>query len=393
MHVIIDGTTTQDQLAYAGIGQYSKNIILSLIKLYPETDFSILLFNDKESTLGDNLNRYSNVKIVDIGGYRVSDYRNDIWYLRDILPKIKKIRREDSLYFCPYFWRNFPSDIMPTVLFVHDMILPMFGPYSQQSFFHNWIRKLQYWMTLDKSVQCRYILCNSETTKNDFLKYYPEYPAERTVVTYLGVDLEEREVSLDGVLPKDWERRGYLIYLGGGVTKNKNSEGVIKGYAEFVRMLNKDKPPYLVIAGGKFKDQENKDVKALHELIDDLGIRDSVIFTGFYSDDSKYSLLKNAFTFIHLSTYEGFGISVAEALRAKVPTVIDKNLVYIELFDDVSSIVDGYDEQKVGRKILDIYQNPNKYSQMVQRGYKLSKSFTWDECAKKSYKIFEKALA
>ena len=92
-----------------------------------------------------------------------------------------------------------------------------------------------------------------------------------------------------------------------------------------------------------------------------MGIQNNVVFTGFYSDESKYSLLKNAFTFVHLSIYEGFGISVAEALRAKVPTVIDKSLVYIELFDNVSSIVDGYDEEKVGQKLLDIYTNPNKY--------------------------------
>ncbi len=392
MHVIVDGTTTQDQFAYAGIGQYTKNIILSLVGLYPDTKFSILLFNNKESTLGESIRNFPNVEIVDIGVYRVSDYKNDVWYLRDVLPKIKKIRKEESVYFCPYFWRNFPSDVMPTVLFVHDMILPMFGPYSQQSAFHNWIRKLQYWMTLDKAVNCRYVLCNSETTRADFLKYYPEYPEENTVVTYLGVDLDEREVSIDDILPKDWKERGYVIYLGGGVTRNKNSEGVIKGYDSFLKLLKKDNPPYLVIAGGNFTKKENKDVKALYDLIDDLKIKDNVVFTGFYSDESKYSLLKNAFAFIHLSTYEGFGISVAEALRAKVPTVIDKSLVYIELFDDVSSIVDGYDEKKVGQKILDIYMNPNKYTQMVKRGYALSKTFTWNECAKKTYQILKKVL-
>ena len=122
MHIIIDGTTTQDQFAYAGVGQYTKNIILSLVRLYPDTKFSILLFNNKESTLGESINKFSNVEIVDIGVYRVSGYKNDIWYARNMLPKIKKIKKDDSVYFCPYFWRNFPSDIMPTVLFVHDII-------------------------------------------------------------------------------------------------------------------------------------------------------------------------------------------------------------------------------------------------------------------------------
>jgi len=394
MHIIIDGTTTQDQFAYAGIGQYTKNIILSLVKLYPETRYSILLFDGKESTLDGHIDGYKNVERISVGEYKVNGYQNNIWYRRNILPSIRKITTAETVYFCPYFWRNFPSDIMPTVLFIHDMILPLFGEYSAQSRFHNIIRKMQYWLALDKAVQCKYVLCNSETTKTDFLRFYPEYPEKNTIVTYLGIDLEEKETDIDGILPSDWRDRGYLIYMGGGVTKNKNSSGVIKGYFEFTKMLGNDgeKVPYLVIAGGKFKEENNKEVKKLNELIEELGIKNNIIFTGFYSDENKYSLLKNAFAFIHLSTYEGFGIAVAEALRAKVPTIIDKNLVYIELFDEVSAIVDGYDSKKVGSKIYDIYKNPEKYKGMTERGYELSREFTWENTAKKTHEIFQKCF-
>ncbi len=53
MHLIIDATTTQDQLAYAGVGQYTKNIVSYLIKLHPDIDISLLLFADRKSTLKD----------------------------------------------------------------------------------------------------------------------------------------------------------------------------------------------------------------------------------------------------------------------------------------------------------------------------------------------------
>ncbi|HOV29874.1 MAG TPA: glycosyltransferase family 1 protein [Candidatus Dojkabacteria bacterium] len=394
MHVIIDCTTTQDQFAYAGIGQYTKNIALSLVKLYPQTKYSLLLFDEKESTLDSHINECENIKIERVGEYKVNGYQNNIWYRKNILPRVKKITTRETIYFCPYFWRNFPSDIMPTVLFIHDMILPLFGEYSTQSRLHNVIRKMQYWLTLDKAVLCKYILCNSETTKTDFLRFYPEYPEDKTIVTYLGVDLEERETNIDSLLPQDWREKGYIIYMGGGITKNKNSISVVKGYFEFTKLLKVkgEQIPYLVIAGGKFKDENLKEVKDLYRVIEDLGIKSNVVFTGFYSDENKYSLLKNAFAFIHLSTYEGFGISVAEALRAKVPTIIDKNLVYIELFDEVSSIIDSYDSKKVGSKIFDIYKNPERYKGMVERGYELSKEFTWESTAKKTYEIFEKCL-
>jgi glycosyltransferase involved in cell wall biosynthesis len=395
MHIIIDATTTQDQLAYAGIGQYTKNVVCSLIEQYPTTQFSVLLFADKPTTLCDTIYKHKNVKIVNLGKYEINDFKNDIWYYTKVLPKIKKIKQEDSVYFCPYFWRNYPANIMPVVLFVHDMNLPMFNMYSQKSRVHNKMRKIQYWMTLNKSMKCKKILCNSQTTKNDFLKYYPKYPEENVEVTYLGVDLEEKEVNIDKVLPKDYKERGYLLYMGGGINRSKNSEGVIKGYAQFLKLLKQQKDklpermhskqPYLVIAGGKFQNKELKEVQELNELIKQEGVEENVIFTGFYEDDQKYSLLKNSFAFIHLSLYEGFGLSPIEALRAKVPTILHKNPVYEELFNDVAQMVDGTNPKEVGQVIYDVCTTPIKYKQQIEKAYEHSLKFTWSNTAKLTY--------
>jgi glycosyltransferase involved in cell wall biosynthesis len=395
MHIIIDATTTQDQFAYAGIGQYTKNVVCSLIEQYPTTPFSILLFADKHTTLCDTIYKHKNVKIVNLGKYEINDFKNDIWYYTKVLPKIKKIKQEDSIYFCPYFWRNYPANIMPVVLFVHDMNFPMFNMYSQKSKIHNQIRKVQYWMTLNKSMKCKKILCNSQTTKNDFLKYYPKYPEENVEVTYLGVDLEEKEVNIDKVLPKDYKERGYLLYMGGGINRSKNSEGVIKGYAQFLKLLKQQKDklpermhskqPYLVIAGGKFQNKELKEVQELNELIKQEGVEENVIFTGFYEDDQKYSLLKNSFAFIHLSLYEGFGLSPIEALRAKVPTILHKNPVYEELFNDVAQMVDGTNPKEVGQVIYDVCTTPIKYKQQIEKAYEHSLKFTWSNTAKLTY--------
>jgi glycosyltransferase involved in cell wall biosynthesis len=395
MHFIIDATTTQDQLAYAGIGQYTKNITKQLINQHPDINFSLLLFADRPSTLKDEIYKHKNVKIVNLGKYQINDFKNDLWYYTKVLPKIKEIKKEKSIYFCPYFWRNYPSNIMPTVLFIHDMNLAMFNMYSQKSFIHNQIRKRQYWMTMNKSVKCEHIICNSQTTKEDYLKYYPKYPEEKISVSYLGVDLEEKEVLLDDVLPKDYRQRGYLIYMGGGINKTKNSKGIIQSYVEFLKQLSKEKKecPYLVIAGGKFENKELKEVQELHNLVKENNIQDLVIFTGFYEDEQKYSLLKNSFAFIHLSLYEGFGFSPIEALRSKVPAILHKNPVYEELFSEVGIMVDGTKPKVVGEKIYDVYSNLQKYQGRVEQGYQLSKEYTWDKVVKRTYEVFERVFS
>jgi hypothetical protein len=67
MHIIIDATTTQDQLAYAGIGQYTKSVIFALVKAFPQTQYSILLFDGKVSTLEPTIESFKNVKIERVG--------------------------------------------------------------------------------------------------------------------------------------------------------------------------------------------------------------------------------------------------------------------------------------------------------------------------------------
>lgn len=391
MHLIIDATTTQDQLAYAGIGQYTKNITISLVKQYPNIKFSVLLFSNKETTLG-NLNKYPNVEIVDIGKYKTNDFKNNLWYFSKVLPKIKKIKTENSIYLCPYFWRNYPSNIMPTILFVHDMNLPMFNMYSQQSPIHNQIRKIQYWKTMNKSLKCKYILCNSETTKQAYLQYYPQYPEKNIQVSYLGVDIEETNTPLCHILPEDYEQKGYLIYMGGGINKTKNSKGVIQSYISFLKMTDKEKAPYLVIAGGKFQDKNQKEVKELYDIIKKENISNKVIFTGFYEDNQKYSLLNKAIAFIHLSMYEGFGFAPIEAMRAKVPTILHKNPVYEELFTDVSVMVDGNNHEQVAKKIYDIYKHEDKYTKLTEKAYTLSKEYTWEKVVQRTYEVLDKVL-
>ena len=389
MHIIIDATTTQDQMSYAGPGRYTRNIILSLAKEYPDTKYSILLFNDKQSTLDDEISKYPNAEIIRIGKYKVNDYKNDITYLKQILPTVKKIKQKNSIYFCPYFWRNFPSYSMPVVLFIHDMNLPMFNMYSQQSPIHNFIRKIQYWMTLNKSMKCKHIITNSQNTKKDFLKYYPKYPENKVSVSYLGVEIEEKETSLKNILPKDWKEKQYLIYFGAGINKSKNSKGALLAYVSFLKTLDKEKAPYFVIAGGKFEDKTKPEIKELYDIIEENNIQDKVIFTGFYEDKDKYSLLHNSFAFIHLSLAEGFGIAPIEAMRSKTPTILHRNPVYEELFSEVSVMVDGNNPEQVGCAIKEIYNNPEKYKKLVEKAYTLSHKYTWEQSAKITHEVFD----
>lgn len=395
MHIIIDGTTTQDEMAFHGIGQYTKNIVLSLLKKYPDLEMTLLLFEGKESTLDNYIPSFRNCKVARVGKYRSNGFLNNWWYFFQFLPVIRKEKKKGSIYFCPYFWRNFPAFLMPTVLFVHDMNLVRFNMYSQRGKFFNFIRKIQYWKTMYKAYFCKRILCNSNATKKDFLRYLKRYPEKKVFVSHLGVDIEEREVDISNLLPSDCFEKKYLIYLGGGINRSKNSMGVVKGYYEFLKNLQDKKDmtfsdcPYLVIAGGAFVKKEKPEVKEMVEFIQENDIQQKVIFTGFYEDEQRYSLLKNAFAFIHLSLYEGFGISVVEAMRSKTPVVVHESDVYKEVVGEGGIFVDGTREKQVGEVLFKAFIAENFTNDVAQKGYERSLRYNWEKTSYITYEVLK----
>jgi glycosyltransferase involved in cell wall biosynthesis len=394
MHIIVDATTTQDEMAFHGIGQYTKFLVLSLLKKYPDLNITVLLFKEKVSTLDEYFPNFTNCEVARVGKYRSNSYLNNLWYFFQFLPIIRKERKKGSIYFCPYFWRNFPAFLLPTVLFVHDMNLARFNMYSQKGKVFNLFRKIQYWKTMYKSYFCKKILCNSNATKRDFIKYL-KYPEKKVFVSHLGVDLEEVELDINEMLPSDWREKKYLIYMGGGINKSKNSLGVIKGYFEFLKILQDKKDfsfssaPYLVISGKAFTNVEKPEVKELISLVEDFGIKEKVLFSGFYEDSQKYSLLKNAFAFIHLALYEGFGISVVEAMRSKTPVIVHESDVYKEVVGDGGIFVDGLREKQVGEVLFKTFIAENIAGEIGQKGYEKSLQYTWEKTADITYGVLK----
>jgi glycosyltransferase involved in cell wall biosynthesis len=395
MHLIIDCTTTQNQLKHHGIGQYTKHIVKGISEK-EDIDITLLMF-DGESTIDEYL-KGKNIHIHRLGPVKQSDYKNIFTYFTKILPAIKKVKQKNSIYFCPYFWIGVPSRVIPTVLMVHDFILPIYNIYSEKGFIQNTLKRVLYWLEMNKAKRCKAILTNSKHTTKDFRKYFPKYPKKNIYTIYLDGELEESKniKGWDSKLPKDYSQRGYFIYMGGTLSQNKNSDGVVRGYREFLVKLNNSKrAPYLVIAGKNFTKDDDPQVAIFKDRIKCLGLKDSVIFTGFYEDKHAKPLLSNSISFIHLSLYEGFGISVVEAMRADTPVIAHKGSCYPEVIGDAGILVDGKNEKEVGKAMYEIYTDDRLRDRLIKKGKEIAQRYSWGETVDKLYSVvisIEKSL-
>ncbi len=398
MNIIIDCTTTQDQLKNSGIGNYTKNVVAEMSKQAQDRkdvrSLYLLLFDGKSTLDRYKLDQYDKVKIVRCGKPRLSNYLNQYWYHRQILPQIKDIisgGEAEFKYFCPYFWRYYPAKLLPTILTAHDMGLAKFNIYAGKGGWMNFIRKKQYWHALAHIDKCEAILTNSFFTKQELISYFPFLRPEKIVVSYLGIEKDIEELSddpsiVDKYLPEGWNKRGYFINMGSSVSKNKNTHGLIESYSLFVKKCGVEKPPFLVIAGKDFLN-ESAGAITIHEQVTKLGLDDKVIFTGFYEDGDRVSLLRNSLSFIHLSLYEGFGIAVADAMASGALVMAHKGSSYEEVVGVEECLVDGTDYEGVADRMLTIWDKRKDTAwreAIILKTKERAKRYDWQKCAKKS---------
>ncbi|HOA50449.1 MAG TPA: glycosyltransferase family 1 protein [Novosphingobium sp.] len=149
------------------------------------------------------------------------------------------------------------------------------------------------------------ILCISESTRRDLIRFYPQAEA-RSRVTYLGFDADF--AAQDG--PARSLDRPYLLYVGQR-RGYKNFAALLDAYAASPSL--RDAFDLVCVGGGPFDATERQAI-AGH------GLGQAVRQCGA-DDDELRRWYRGAAIFVYPSLYEGFGIPPLEAMASGVPVV------------------------------------------------------------------------
>ena len=224
----------------------------------------------------------------------------------------------------------------------------------------------------------------SEYTKQIFLKYFPHISPERVLVAPLGCkecfSPEKTLQEKPDILGVDTENPFWLTV--GTIEPRKNLISLFRAYAE-LKKQGKTFPLY--IAGGKGWLNS-----AIYEEVVELGIRDDVHFLGFVTDDQLAYLYRKCYATIYPSYYEGFGLPVLEAMTAGAAVISSNTTSLPEVGGEAVLYVDPYDVSSITEAMKRLQENKDLRSSLQQKGLARSRLFSWQECAKQTYRgMFE----
>lgn len=287
----------------------------------------------------------------------------------------------------PYF--DIPQSILrrqwKLVSTIHDLI-PLIHPEWFDGvvlgYLKNWFRSV----LGDQQI---HILVSSESTSADVYDFVPAFDSSRLHKVPLAASRCFRPLDLQEVLffrdsnhiPRD--AKVILTTCADNLSKNFSTIA-----AAFTALKNSSalKNLRLVVAG-----INRSDLDSLNFVIQREGIESDVSILGHLSDYELALAYNSADCFLYLSLYEGFGLSVLEALSCGCPTVCSSTSSIPEVVADAALLVQPKDFRAAANALYSFLIDPGLCFQYRQRALERSALFSWENTAAESVRVYSQA--
>ncbi|MCK5021974.1 MAG: glycosyltransferase [Candidatus Pacebacteria bacterium] len=183
---------------------------------------------------------------------------------------------------------------------------------------------------------------------------------EKTTVLPIFVDtvfIHQKTSDLD--LHKDYPRFKFIILIMSRLEKEKNISIAVETMKEIVRVF--PKTGLIIVGKGSMK-------KTLRKQARRTGLEENIIFKRWANDPISY--FKSADLFLSTSDYEGYGLSLVEAIISRCPILTTKVGIVGELLNSNNSLLcDVGDKECLVDNIIRAQQHPETLSEFKEKAY------------------------
>ena len=221
-------------------------------------------------------------------------------------------------------------------------------------------------------------VCVSEATRTDVLRYLSPPKPERVITIHPGQDWppEFERAHRDAMSSPRFEGvevEPYVLVL--GTIEPRKNIGVVLEFLGKSKAILEDMR--FVFVGRRGWGEQFESYLARYNVLDAYE-SNKIVFTGYVSEQAKYSLMKEAVLLVYPSLFEGFGLPVLEGLSLGVPVLTTKSSSIPEVGGDACFYFDPFAPgdfgRQFGRVMLDLRSSRAEVS---SKAIDRSRSFKW----------------
>jgi mannosyltransferase len=250
---------------------------------------------------------------------------------------------------------------VPTLVTVHDFIYERY-----RTGLRRWVHSAQKTAAIRAA---HVVVCVSEATRQDLLEFVGETPGQQICVIHNGVSEAFHPVAR----PPRMADRPFVLFVGDR-----------RGYKNFGLLLSAmTLVPELelhCVGGGGFRPSELNSLTTAQ--------RERVRHLGFVSEQTLNDCYNDAVCLAYPSAYEGFGIPVAEAMRAGCPVVSTRCAAVLEIGGAALTVADS-DPEALAKAIL-LCLDPAHRGAVRAAGLAIAGRYTWPVTHRATLEIYRK---
>jgi len=360
MHIAIDA-----RIINSSTGTYVERLIHYLQEVDKTNRYSILV-PTKDLGFFTPTNPNFTVMAADFDNYSFAEQTKFKTYLDGLAP--------DLVHFCmpqqPLLYKG------KHVTTVHDLTL--FHTYNSDKNWFVFHAKQLVGRYLFKKVgrTSAHIITPTQFTKNEYIKF-AHIPESKVTVTY-----EAADVFTDKLEPYQHPFKQFILYVG-----QQSDYKNIRRLGDAHQKLLEQHPNLGLILVGKKTTAHQKNEAYFNRK----GYK-NIVFTDFIPDEQRDWLFAECAAYVFPSLMEGFGLPALEAMGYGAPVVSSSATCLPEVYGEAAHYFNPTDVADIARAINDVLTDTTLRSDLIKKGYKQNKKYSWKRMAEQTHAIYMNTL-
>ncbi len=369
-----------------GVGHYTYQLIRHLLEIDHKNEYVLFFdFRVREKDV-----RKFRKKGVKIKFYPFSDYSKYMPGIYNELLTLATLKKEklDILHSTSPQSRIPSSYAGKLVVTFHDL-----APYKIPECFPRWKKIKEKTNDRLMAKKADKIIAVSQSIKNDLESIWNL--GNKAKIIYSGLDerfFEKPDLDYKKIVARLGITKKYILFLG-TLEPSKNITRLLQAFAQFKKkwlqkrkIKNSHKFDFQLVLAGK----RGWLGKEYRHIARDLGIHKDVVFPGYIIGDELVPLFKEAELFIMPSLYEGFGMTVLEALATETPSIISDVSSLPEIAHNVAYFINPLDVSQMTELMLNMIEDENFRNKYLKKGKERALYFNWKKTAKETLELYKK---
>jgi len=358
------------RLAYRrGVGTYTANLVLALAQVDPLNEY--FLFNAPDR-LKSQINN-PRFKFVEV------PCQNAAYYEQVLLPKAAKAEGVQLLHYVDNSCSLFTD--LPIVLTLHDAMYtrPLKAVRLKPTFRQRFIYAYKKWFIPKSAWFAKKVITVSA------------YSKER-IVKATGVSAEKVTVTLEAVDHRLYQKSAhkpaglFKIVVHGAADDRKNISNILKA----AKLLASRKKSFQMLVIGM--DKAELACTPYERQALELGLEPYVKWMGNVPAEKMIQTYHDEDLLLYPSRLEGFGLPVLEAFACGTPVITSNTTSLPEVAGKAALLVNPEDPADIADAVQKAMEKPALRKQLMERGLKRAKLFTWEKTAKETLSVYESIL-